>query len=171
MSARTALCSSCVPWEKLRRKTSAPASMSCRSTSGVRDAGPMVTTIFVRLVVDMGRECRRLRHGARLPRRSEHAAPEGPLRVDLLPLGHGERDRDVGKLMIPEAHDHIGPPAHPGVNGIVPQEQAERGVMGGGWNASDGVARIDVFERDRHLPFAKVRLYRVAQKHSDVSVL
>ena len=41
-------CSSAVPWEKFRRATSIPASTMRTSTSGSRDAGPMVATIFVR---------------------------------------------------------------------------------------------------------------------------
>jgi len=49
--ANVAACDSCVPWEKLRRKTSTPASMSRPSTSGARDAGPIVATILVRLMV------------------------------------------------------------------------------------------------------------------------
>src|SRR3990172_1542375 len=40
--------SSHVPWEKLRRATSMPASISCWISSGAEDAGPMVQTIFVR---------------------------------------------------------------------------------------------------------------------------
>ncbi len=44
----TARCSSCVPCEKLRRKTLTPASISCSSFSGLREAGPTVATIFVR---------------------------------------------------------------------------------------------------------------------------
>ena len=36
------------PWEKFRRKTSTPASMSCRIIAGESDAGPSVATIFVR---------------------------------------------------------------------------------------------------------------------------
>src|SRR5262245_20161270 len=49
MSARTSECSSCVPCEKFRRKTSTPATINFRRTSGDRDAGPIVATIFVRL--------------------------------------------------------------------------------------------------------------------------
>ena len=41
-------CSSALPWEKLRRATSIPASTIRTRTSGSRDAGPMVATIFVR---------------------------------------------------------------------------------------------------------------------------
>ncbi len=41
-------CSSCVPWEKLSRTPSMPASTSAASVSSSFDAGPMVATIFVR---------------------------------------------------------------------------------------------------------------------------
>ena len=41
-------CSSRVPWEKLSRATSMPASTIRTSISGSREAGPMVATIFVR---------------------------------------------------------------------------------------------------------------------------
>src|SRR5918999_143568 len=41
-------CSSALPWEKFRRATSIPASIICTRTSGSREAGPMVATIFVR---------------------------------------------------------------------------------------------------------------------------
>jgi hypothetical protein len=48
ISARTAACSSCVPCEKLSRKTLTPASISCRNAAGLREAGPIVATILVR---------------------------------------------------------------------------------------------------------------------------
>ena len=41
-------CSSALPWEKFSRATSIPASTIRASTSGSREAGPMVATIFVR---------------------------------------------------------------------------------------------------------------------------
>ena len=41
-------CSSALPWEKFSRATSMPASTMRTSTSGSREAGPMVATIFVR---------------------------------------------------------------------------------------------------------------------------
>ena len=47
----TSRCSSCVPWEKFSRKTFTPARMSFSSISGLREAGPMVATIFVRRMV------------------------------------------------------------------------------------------------------------------------
>src|SRR4029453_13440275 len=40
--------SSCVPWLKVRGKTSAPASNSALSRSRVDDAGPSVATILVK---------------------------------------------------------------------------------------------------------------------------
>lgn len=43
----TAACASCVPWEKLSRKTSTPASMRSRIASSLLVAGPMVATMFV----------------------------------------------------------------------------------------------------------------------------
>ena len=43
-------CSSAVPWEKFRRATSIPASTMRTSTSGSREAGPMVATILVRRI-------------------------------------------------------------------------------------------------------------------------
>ncbi len=46
----TARCSSCVPCEKLRRKTSTPAWTSRSSCSGLREAGPTVATILVRRI-------------------------------------------------------------------------------------------------------------------------
>src|SRR5215472_9752527 len=48
ISARTAACSSCVPCAKFSRNTLTPASMSWRKPAGLRDAGPIVATIFVR---------------------------------------------------------------------------------------------------------------------------
>ena len=48
ISSTVAPCSACVPWEKLRRKTSAPASMSARSMGSLRLAGPTVATTRVR---------------------------------------------------------------------------------------------------------------------------
>ena len=47
-SRRTASCSSWLPWEKLSRKTLAPASIRLFIFSGPRDEGPRVATIFVR---------------------------------------------------------------------------------------------------------------------------
>ena len=44
----TAACSSWVPCEKFSRATSIPASTSRASTSGEREAGPIVQTILVR---------------------------------------------------------------------------------------------------------------------------
>ena len=41
-------CDSCEPWLKLSRATSMPASTMRTSTSGSREAGPIVATIFVR---------------------------------------------------------------------------------------------------------------------------
>ena len=41
-------CSSALPWEKFRRATSIPASTMRARTSGSREAGPIVATIFVR---------------------------------------------------------------------------------------------------------------------------
>src|SRR5688572_815826 len=41
-------CCSCSPWEKLRRITSTPASISWSSTGRSREAGPTVATILVR---------------------------------------------------------------------------------------------------------------------------
>ena len=49
-SAMTAACSSCVPCEKFNRTTLTPARKSSRSIFGSREAGPIVATIFVRLV-------------------------------------------------------------------------------------------------------------------------
>ena len=43
-------CSSALPWEKLSRATSIPASTIWTRTSGSREAGPMVATIFVRRI-------------------------------------------------------------------------------------------------------------------------
>ena len=40
---------SCVPWLKLRRNRSAPASNRARTAAGVSLAGPSVVTILVRL--------------------------------------------------------------------------------------------------------------------------
>ena len=42
-----------VPWEKLRRKVVAPASISWRIMSGLLVAGPIVATIFVRRKVSL----------------------------------------------------------------------------------------------------------------------
>ncbi len=47
-------CSSGVPWAKLSRKTSTPASKSSRSTSGELLAGPTVATILVRRAFSNG---------------------------------------------------------------------------------------------------------------------
>ena len=41
-------CSSALPWEKFSRATSIPASIIRTRTSGSREAGPIVATIFVR---------------------------------------------------------------------------------------------------------------------------
>src|SRR5712671_3653976 len=46
ISANRARCSSCVPWLKLRRKTSTPASNSARRRSPPALAGPIVATIL-----------------------------------------------------------------------------------------------------------------------------
>ena len=46
------MCSSCVPCEKLSRKTSTPASINSCKTRGSLDAGPIVATIFVRTLPD-----------------------------------------------------------------------------------------------------------------------
>src|ERR1700693_6030615 len=43
----TSPCVSCVPCEKLRRKTSVPAAISARSDSSLSHAGPMVAMILV----------------------------------------------------------------------------------------------------------------------------
>ncbi len=47
MRVMTAPCSSCVPCEKLRRKTSVPAAMSASSAPSAAQAGPMVAMILV----------------------------------------------------------------------------------------------------------------------------
>ena len=44
----TSACSSALPCEKFSRATSMPAATMRTRTSGSRDAGPMVATIFVR---------------------------------------------------------------------------------------------------------------------------
>src|SRR5262249_28708333 len=49
MARITAACCSWVPWEKLRRATSMPASTSLRRGAASRLGGPMVATIRVRL--------------------------------------------------------------------------------------------------------------------------
>ena len=41
-------CPSWSPWEKLKRKTLAPASINCPIPSSLQEAGPMVQMIFVR---------------------------------------------------------------------------------------------------------------------------
>ena len=46
MVSRRARCSSCLPWLKLRRKTSTPAWNSASIISGVELAGPRVATIL-----------------------------------------------------------------------------------------------------------------------------
>ena len=51
--ASRAACSSCVPWEKLRRATSMPASMRLRRPSIESHAGPSVQTSFARRNADM----------------------------------------------------------------------------------------------------------------------
>src|SRR3954468_2830471 len=53
-SRAVSACSSALPWEKFSRATSIPASTMRASTSGSRDAGPMVATIFVRRCIYAG---------------------------------------------------------------------------------------------------------------------
>ena len=45
------LCSSCVPWEKLKRATSIPANINSFSFSSLSLAGPIVQIIFVFLIL------------------------------------------------------------------------------------------------------------------------
>ena len=47
-------CCSCVPWLKFSRATSMPASTIRTRTSGSREAGPIVATIFVRRIARHG---------------------------------------------------------------------------------------------------------------------
>ena len=50
-SRAVSACSSALPWEKFSRATSIPASTIRTSTSGSREAGPIVATIFVRRII------------------------------------------------------------------------------------------------------------------------
>ena len=50
MRRTTSACSSCVPWEKLRRATSRPAATRRSSSSVLLLAGPIVQTILVRRI-------------------------------------------------------------------------------------------------------------------------
>ena len=50
-SCAVSACSSALPCEKFRRATSIPASTMRTSTSGSREAGPIVATIFVRRII------------------------------------------------------------------------------------------------------------------------
>src|SRR3954454_17812860 len=54
-SRAVSACSSALPWEKFSRATSIPASTMRARTSGSREAGPMVATIFVRRCICVAR--------------------------------------------------------------------------------------------------------------------
>ena len=106
-------------------------------------------------------------HVARLTGRCDHAVPERVLRVDLFSLGYRERYRHVREVVIPEADDHVRPPADAGVDRVLPQEQAEGRIVRGRRHASDAVAGIDVLECDRRAGPLEVLGDRVAQKDAD----
>ena len=60
-------------------------------------------------------------------------------------------------------------PAHPGMHGAVPQEQAEGRIVGVGRHAPDRVARVDVLEADLDAAPLEVLLDRVPQEDADVA--
>ena len=51
MRSTTILCQSSLPWHMLRRATFMPCTASASSMASLQVAGPMVATIFVRLVL------------------------------------------------------------------------------------------------------------------------
>src|SRR3954468_18847227 len=93
-SRAVSACSSALPWEKFSRATSIPASTMRASTSGSRDAGPMVATIFVRRSIYAGTvaifRLRPSREGAVLQERlAVGAQPAAVAQVaDQVPVHH-----------------------------------------------------------------------------------
>ena len=74
------------------------------------------------------------------------------------------------EVVIPEADDHVGAPAETRVDRVLSEEQAEGRIVRGRRHASDGVAGIDVLERDRGADPLEVVGDRVAQKDADIAV-
>src|SRR4051812_46610048 len=108
-------CSSALPWEKFNRATSIPASTIRASTSGSRDAGPMVATIFVRRCISAARYRslaadhvlrKRERLIQRRVRRAVADAAAEPEGVDAVGPRRGERDLQAPARAGLEAGDH-----------------------------------------------------------------
>src|SRR2546427_8766494 len=81
---------------------------------------------------------------ARLPGGLEHALPELATRSEPAPGSHGDRYRDVREALVPHADQHVGAACHAGVDGVLPEREAELRVEGVRRQAADHVAWVDV---------------------------
>jgi hypothetical protein len=60
------------------------------------------------------------------------------------------------KALVPVAHHHIRATGHTGMHGVLPQKQAVFRVHRIGWNATDDITGVDVFNRHRFAPGGKM---------------
>ena len=89
-----------------------------------------------------------LPHLLRLPRCGEDAVPNPSLRIHLLALRGSHGDGHMGELIRPDPYDHVGPACHTGMNGVLPQEETEGGIIGIRRHAPYGVTWIDVLQTE-----------------------
>ena len=105
-----------------------------------------------------------------MPGAFENTAPELTRNIDFFALVRDERKRQVHVRAVAHGDKHSRFSRHTGVNGVVRQVRAIRVVVSVCRNASDNVARVDVFNRAVDAVFLHVRLDAVAKIFPDIVV-
>lgn len=103
-----------------------------------------------------------------MSRRFQDAMPDLPLRIELLPTGHGLVYGEVRKVLIPVPHHHVRAARQPGMHGVLPQEETVFRVHCVSGNAADEVARVYVFNTHLLAAPGEVAGDLVAQEDPDV---
>jgi len=77
----------------------------------------------------------------------------------------------MGELIVPKPDYHAGSACHPGVDSIVPKEQAECRVMRVGLAASDHVTGVYVLKVNLHAGLFEILLDTIAKQDADITIL
>src|SRR5271157_334534 len=85
-------------------------------------------------------------HRMRLTCAGKHIAPEPALRLYLSPSRNGQGNGYVRELTLPVSDDHIGLPRHCRMYRVVPQHQAEGGVVWTRRHDPNRVTRVNIFQ-------------------------
>ena len=98
----------------------------------------------------------------------DHRHPQVGRRIDALAIARGQCHRHVHEAAVPAADQHFGVAGHRRVHGIARHVPAVDAVRGRGRHAADGVARIDVLQRDLAAGPLVVLGDALAQEHADI---